>query len=96
MRHTDQISAKQGPDSIFVIEANIARSSPKPRRSGVINLMNRVDVGHTVLIVQIEPELLEPKYSCKKLIFDSRLSQILGHYSTYYLTPNNGRISNIF
>ena len=31
-----------------------------------------------------------------KKIFDSRLSQILGHYSTYYSTPNICRISNIF
>ena len=36
------------------------------------------------------------KYSCKKLVFDSRSSWILGHYWTYYLTPNIGQISNIF
>ena len=36
------------------------------------------------------------KYLCKKLVFDSRSSWISGHYSTYYLTPNIGQISNIF
>ena len=29
-------------------------------------------------------------------VFDSRSSRILGHCSTNYSTPNNGRISNIF
>ena len=35
-------------------------------------------------------------YLSKIQIFDSRSSQILGHYSTYYSTPKNGWISNIF
>ena len=36
-----QISAKRGPDLRFIAEANIERSSPKPRQSRVINLINR-------------------------------------------------------
>ena len=35
-------------------------------------------------------------YSSKIQIFDLRSSQILGHYLTYYSTPNNGQIANIF
>ena len=35
-----QILAKRGPNSRFVVKALIARSSPKPRWSRVINLMN--------------------------------------------------------
>ena len=35
-------------------------------------------------------------YSSKIQVLDSTPSRILGHYLAYYLTPNIGRISNIF
>ena len=41
---SSKISAKRGPDSRFVVEANIAWSSPKLRQSRAINLMNRTRV----------------------------------------------------
>ena len=36
-----QTWANQGPDSTFVDEANSTRSSPKPRSSQVIKLMDQ-------------------------------------------------------
>ena len=35
-------------------------------------------------------------FSSKIQVLDSTPSRILGHYWAYYLTPNNGRILNIF
>ena len=35
-------------------------------------------------------------YSSKMQVLDSTPSRLLGHYSVYYSTPSNGRISNIF
>ena len=59
-----QILANRGPDSTFVDEGNRVRSSPKPRQSRVINLMDRTRVtgprgkyrvifGHFRVIIQV-------------------------------------------
>ena len=59
-----QILANRGPDSTFVDRGSSARSSPKPRQSQVINLMDqtqvtgpqgkyRVTLGHFRVINQV-------------------------------------------
>ena len=53
-RHFNQISAEWGPNSKFVVEANIVRLSLKPRRSWVINLMNQTRITRTRVEYQVE------------------------------------------
>ena len=90
-----QILVKMGLNSRFVVEANIARSSPKPRRSRVINLTNRTRVTRPRVKYRVEYQVISIVFSTKVefLLESGNKSLYLWHQSwvIIQLWPTNGQ-----
>ena len=90
-----QILVKMGLNSRFVVEANIARSSPKPRQSRVINLTNRTRVTRPRVKYRVEYQVISLVFSTKVefLLESGNKSLYLWHKSwvIIQLWPTNGQ-----
>ena len=70
--HAMQILANRGPDLTFVNESNIARSSPKPRQSPVINLMDRTRVTRPRVEYRVEYRVISQVFWYKSQLVNKK------------------------